>query len=54
MEELRAKLASVFMANELDIPADIPPDANYIEGWLQPLDALFFRLRRMLNGSPTW
>jgi antirestriction protein ArdC len=37
MEELRAKLASAFVANELGIPADIPHHASYIADWIKPL-----------------
>jgi antirestriction protein ArdC len=37
MEELRAELASAFIACELGIPADIPNHASYINGWLKPL-----------------
>jgi antirestriction protein ArdC len=37
MEELRAELASAFVAAELGIPTDIPQHASYIENWLQPL-----------------
>lgn len=37
MEELRAELASAFVAGELGIPADIPQHASYIHNWLKPL-----------------
>jgi len=37
MEELRAELASAFVANELGIPTDIPHHASYIADWLKPL-----------------
>ena len=37
MEELRAELASAFMASELGIPADIPQHASYIADWITPL-----------------
>ena len=37
MEELRAELASAFIAGELDIPTDIPQYASYIQSWLGPL-----------------
>jgi antirestriction protein ArdC len=37
MEELRAELASAFIANELRIPIDIPNHASYIDNWLKPL-----------------
>jgi len=37
MEELRAELASAFVATELGIPTDIPQHASYIESWLKPL-----------------
>lgn len=37
MEELRAELASAFLAGELGIPADIPQHASYIESWLTVL-----------------
>lgn len=37
MEELRAELASAFLAGELGIPADIPQHASYIDNWLGPL-----------------
>ena len=37
MEELRAELASAFVANELGIPADIPHHASYIASWIKPL-----------------
>jgi len=37
MEELRAELASAFMAGELGIPADIPNHASYIGNWIKPL-----------------
>lgn len=37
MEELRAELASSFVANELGIPTDIPHHASYIANWIKPL-----------------
>ena len=37
MEELRAELASAFVAGELGIPTDIPQHASYIENWIKPL-----------------
>lgn len=37
MEELRAELASCFVANELGIPTDIPQHASYIADWIKPL-----------------
>jgi antirestriction protein ArdC len=37
MEELRAELASAFIAAEIGIPADIPQHASYISTWLKPL-----------------
>ena len=37
MEELRAELASAFVAAELGIPTDIPQHASYIENWIKPL-----------------
>ena len=37
MEELRAELASAFLASELGIPIDIPQHASYIENWIKPL-----------------
>jgi antirestriction protein ArdC len=37
MEELRAELASAFMASELGITTDIPQHASYIAGWIKPL-----------------
>jgi antirestriction protein ArdC len=37
MEELRAELASAFVASELGIPTDIPQHASYIADWLKPL-----------------
>jgi antirestriction protein ArdC len=37
MEELRAELASAFIAGELGIPADIPQHASCIQSWLKPL-----------------
>jgi len=37
MEELRAELASAFVAGELGIPADIPHHASYIANWIKPL-----------------
>jgi antirestriction protein ArdC len=37
MEELRAELASAFLASELGIPTDIPQHASYIENWIKPL-----------------
>jgi antirestriction protein ArdC len=37
MEELRAELASAFVASELGIPTDIPQHASYIREWIKPL-----------------
>ena len=37
MEELRAELASAFVAAELGIPTDIPQHASYIASWIKPL-----------------
>jgi antirestriction protein ArdC len=37
MEELRAELASAFVANELGIPTDIPHHASYVANWIKPL-----------------
>jgi antirestriction protein ArdC len=37
MEELRAELASAFVASELGIPTDIPRHASYIASWIKPL-----------------
>jgi antirestriction protein ArdC len=37
MEELRAELASAFVANELGIPTDIPQHASYIASWIKSL-----------------
>jgi antirestriction protein ArdC len=37
MEELRAELASAFVASELGISADIPHHASYIANWIKPL-----------------
>jgi antirestriction protein ArdC len=37
MEELRAELASAFVASELGIPTDIPQHASYIGHWMKPL-----------------
>jgi len=37
MEELRAELASAFVANELGIPTDIPHHASYVASWIKPL-----------------
>jgi antirestriction protein ArdC len=37
MEELRAELASAFVAAELGIPTDIPQHASYIGNWIKPL-----------------
>ena len=37
MEELRAELASAFVAAELGIPTDIPQHASYIADWIKPL-----------------
>lgn len=37
MEELRAELASAFVASELGIPTDIPQHASYIDSWIKPL-----------------
>jgi len=36
-EELRAELASAFVASELGIPTDIPQHASYIADWIRPL-----------------
>lgn len=36
-EELRAELASVFMAGEVGIPADVPQHASYMASWLKAL-----------------
>jgi antirestriction protein ArdC len=37
MEELRAELASAFVASELGIPTDIPQHASYLAHWIKPL-----------------
>ncbi len=37
MEELRAELASAFVATQLGIPTDIPHHASYIANWITPL-----------------
>jgi antirestriction protein ArdC len=37
MEELRAELASAFVASELGIPTNIPQHASYIADWIKPL-----------------
>src|SRR5581483_9372154 len=37
MEELRAELASAFVATELGIPTYIPRHASYIADWIKPL-----------------
>jgi len=37
MEELRAELASAFVASEIGIPTDIPQHASYIANWIKPL-----------------
>jgi antirestriction protein ArdC len=37
MEELRAELASAFIAAEIGIPANIPQHASYISNWIKPL-----------------
>ena len=37
MEELRAEIASAFVASELGIPTDIPHHASYIANWIKPL-----------------
>lgn len=37
MEELRAEIASSFLAAELGIPTNIPNHASYIAHWLKPL-----------------
>jgi antirestriction protein ArdC len=37
MEELRAEIASAFIAAELGIPSDIAGHASYISSWLKPL-----------------
>lgn len=36
-EELRAELASVFMAGELGIPANVENHASYVDSWLKTL-----------------
>lgn len=37
MEELRAEVASAFVASELGIPTDLPQHASYIANWIKPL-----------------
>lgn len=37
MEELRAELASAFVASEIGIPANIPQHTSYIADWIKPL-----------------
>jgi antirestriction protein ArdC len=37
MEELRAELASAFVASQIGIPTDIPQHASYIANWIKPL-----------------
>ncbi len=37
MEELRAELASAFVANEIGIPTEIPHHASYIASWVKAL-----------------
>ena len=37
MEELRAELASAFVASMLGIPTDIPQHASYLASWIIPL-----------------
>jgi antirestriction protein ArdC len=37
MEELRAELASAFVAAELGIPTEVPQHASYISQWIKPL-----------------
>ena len=37
MEELRAELASAFIASELGIPTNIPQHASYLAHWIKPL-----------------
>jgi antirestriction protein ArdC len=37
MDEIRVELASAFIAGELNIPADVPNHASYIDHWLKPL-----------------
>jgi antirestriction protein ArdC len=37
MEELRAEIASAFVANEIGIPTDIPQHASYIASWIKAL-----------------
>jgi antirestriction protein ArdC len=46
MEELRAELASAFIAAELGIPTDIPLHASYIANWIKPLEEDFIRILR--------
>lgn len=36
-EELRAELASCFIASELGLPCDIPAHASYVASWLRVL-----------------
>jgi antirestriction protein ArdC len=37
MEELRAEIASAYVASELGLPPDIPQHASYIASWIKPL-----------------
>ena len=37
MEELRAEIASAFVASVLGIPTDIPQHASYLASWIKPL-----------------
>jgi len=37
MEELRAEIASAYIASELGLPPDIPQHASYIASWIKPL-----------------
>jgi antirestriction protein ArdC len=37
MEELRAEIASAYVASELGLPPDIPQHASYIANWIKPL-----------------
>ncbi len=37
MEELRAEMASAFVASVLGIPTDIPQHASYLASWIKPL-----------------
>jgi len=57
MEELRAELASAFVAAELGIPTDIPQHASYIASWIKPLkedSAKSSGPRLTRRRSPTW